>query len=119
MRVHCRTGFTLIEVLFAAFIFAVGVLALEAMAASALLRMRRSAQLSLAASVARARLELLASSRCANLSSGTDTVRSIASAWVVDDAVRAGIGTVNQTLRYSVDGAIRTDRYLASFPCAP
>lgn len=119
MQNKARPGFTLIEIVLAAFIFAVGVLALEATAASALLRMRRSAQLTLAASVARSRLEVLASSRCADLSSGSDTVRTIASAWIVEQSPFPGIAFVTQTVQYALDGSVRADNYVAGFPCLP
>lgn len=119
MRFALRRGFTLIEVLFASFIFGVGVLALEASAAASLQRMRRSADLTLAASVARSRLEVLASSRCTDLTSGSDTVRTVISTWTIEPASFASVRAVSQTISYSVDGAPRTDLYRAVFPCTP
>src|SRR5688500_18266101 len=112
MRTTHRAGFTLVELVIAAFIFAVGVLALEATAASALRRMHRSAQLALAASVARSRLESLAASRCAEIRSGGDTIRSIVSAWTAE-AVAPSLRSVTQTLTYPLDGSTRQDSYRA------
>lgn len=119
MRSVSRKGFTLVEVVIAAFIFAVGVLALQATAASSLLRMRRSANLALAAAVARSRLETLAASRCATLESGTDTVRTVVSAWVIEETVRPSMRGVTQTVSYTADGASRTDSYRAMIACSP
>lgn len=114
-----RSGFALIEVVIAAFIFAVGILALEATAVAALRTMRRSASLALAASVARDRLEKLASSGCANLASGADTIPPVISTWTIEPTLSPGIRAVTQTVAYPLDGAPRTDTYRAMFPCSP
>lgn len=115
---HSRPGFTLIEIVIAAFIFAVGVLALEATAVSSLLRMRRSSDLNLAALVARARLEKLAGSRCADLTSGTDTIRSIISTWTIEPTASPSIRAVSQTVNYTIDGKDRVDTYRSMVPCS-
>lgn len=112
-----RRGFTLLEVVLAAFVFAVGVLALEAAAINALRQMRRSADLTLAADVARARLETLASSRCSAVQSGTDTVRSVVSAWTVAPAA-GPVREVTQVIRYPIDGDHRTWSLRTSFRCS-
>lgn len=117
-RVRLHSGFTLIEVVIAAFVFAVGVLALEATAVGALRSMRRSSDFALAASVARARLERLAASRCADLSNGADTIRGVVSTWSLDPAASLSIRAVRQTVSYTVDGAVRVDSYRAMFPCS-
>lgn len=112
-----RSGFTLVEVVIAAFIFAVGALALEATAASSLRRMRRSAQLTLAAGIARSRLESLAGTRCADLRGGSDTVRSIASTWIVEPVAARALRSVIQSVSYQLDGAARRDSYRSLVPC--
>ena len=103
----------------AAFVFAVGVLALEATAMSSLRRMRRSAEMALAASTARSRLEMLAAARCAELRAGTDTVRSIISAWAIETAAVPAARVVTQSVSYKLDGKDRTDAYRAVVPCSP
>lgn len=118
MSLRSRSGFTLVEVVIAAFIFAVGALALEATAASSLQRMRRSAQLSLAAGIARSRLESLASSRCADLRNGSDTVRAVVSSWVVEAVASPTLRAVSQTVSYQLDGAQRQDSYRSLIPCS-
>jgi len=119
MRLAARPAFTLIEIVIAAFVFAVGVLALQATAASSLLRMRRSADLALAATVARSRLEALAASRCASLESGSDTVRTVVSAWVIEATGWPSLRGVTQSVSYTVDGETRTDSYRAMIACSP
>ncbi len=116
-RVRSRRGFTLIEIVIAAFIFAVGVLALEATAVAALRQMRRSADLTLAASVARARLEKLAASSCTELRNGADTTNSIISTWTIEPTASPSIRAVTQAVNYRIDGKDRVDTYRSMVPC--
>ncbi|MEX1186472.1 MAG: prepilin-type N-terminal cleavage/methylation domain-containing protein [Gemmatimonadaceae bacterium] len=118
MRVGSRSGFTLIELVIAAFIFAVGVLALEATAASSLRRLRRSADLSLAAAVARSRLEALAAARCTALASGNEDIRGVASSWTIEATPLPSVWAVSQTVVYALDGRLRTDTYRAMINCS-
>lgn len=115
---RARPGFTLIEVVLAAFIFAVGVLALEATAVTALRQMRRSAALSVAASTARTRLEKLAGSRCATVIGGADTINGVLSVWTVENTPSPSIRAVSQTVTYELDGADRSDSYRAMVSCS-
>jgi prepilin-type N-terminal cleavage/methylation domain-containing protein len=118
MRSEQRSGFTLIELVIAAFIFAVGALALEATAVGSLRRMQRSADLTFAASVARSRLEALASSRCDALASGTHEVRGVVSSWTVEPTSLVSVRAVSQTVAYTLDGRPRTDIYRSMVPCS-
>ena len=117
MHIGQRSGFTLIELVIAAFIFAVGALALEATAAASLRRMRRSADLSFAASVARSRLEALAAARCDAITGGTDELRGVVSSWTVEPTSLPSVRAVSQTIAYTVDGRPRTDTYRTMIFC--
>ena len=117
MRAHPPSGFVLIELVIAAFIFAVGVLALEATAAASLRRMRRSDDLTLAANVARSRMETLAASRCDFLDGGVDTIGPVVASWTVEQSGSALIRVVSQTISYQLDGATRADSYRSMVPC--
>lgn len=117
MRIGSRSGFTLIELVIAAFIFAVGALALEATAAASLRRMRRSADLAFAAAVARSRMETLAASRCDLLKGGVDTMGLVVSSWAVEQSGSAQIRAVSQTVSYQLDGVTRSDSYRSLVPC--
>lgn len=118
MRIDNRPGFTLIELVIAAFIFSVGILALEATAASSLRRLRRSADLALAAAVARSRLEALAAARCAALASGSENVHGVASSWTIEATPLPSVRAVSQTVVYVLDGRQRTDAYRAMINCS-
>lgn len=118
MDVRRRSGFTLIELVIAAFIFAVGALALEATAVASLRRMRRSADLALAASIARSRLEALAAARCDALASGTDVAHGMISSWTIEPTAIASVRSVSQAVTYTLDGQPRTDSYRSMVRCS-
>lgn len=118
MRFDSRSGFTLIELVVAAFIFAVGALALEATAVASLRRIRRSVDLAFAASVARSRLEVLAASRCDALSSGSNRLRGVVSSWKVEPTALPTVRAVSQTVAYTLDGRPRTDTYRSMVLCS-
>ena len=117
MRTTSRSGFTLVELVLATFVFAIGALALEATLAESARRMHRSSQLTLAASVARSRMESLAGSRCDVLRNGSDTTRSVISTWTVE-VVGPSFRSVTQTVSYLLDGAARQDSYRALVRCS-
>lgn len=112
-----RSGFTLIELVIAAFIFAIGALALEATAVASLRRMRRSADLAFAASVARSRLEALAAARCDAIASGTDELRGVVSSWTLEPTSLPSVRAVSQTVAYTLDGRPRMDTYRTMIFC--
>lgn len=118
MRSESRSGFTLIEIVIAAFIFALGALALEATAVASLRSIRRSADLAFAASVARSRLESLAAARCDALASGSDESRGVVSTWTVEPTSLPSVRAVSQTVTYTLGGDVRTDRYRAMVRCS-
>lgn len=85
-----RAGFTVVEVIAAIVLLAVGLLALAGLGVTASRVARQGAQQTLAASLAQSRFDSLASLPCATLASagpigGTSTVRGIRERWVVRD----------------------------------
>lgn len=85
-----RAGFTLVELLVAMMVFAVGMLGLAATAGSVTRMMGGAKRQTLAATVAQSRLEKIRSSPCASLVSGNETVRGITNTWTIT-AVTRGI----------------------------
>lgn len=83
-----RAGFTLVELLVAMMVFAVGMLGLAATAASVTRMMGGAKRQTLAATVAQSRLEKIRSSPCASLVSGSETVRGITNTWTITAATR-------------------------------
>jgi len=111
-----RAGFTLVELLVAMMVFAVGMLALAATAASVTRMMGGAKRQTLAATVAQSRLEKLRSSPCASLTSGTETVRGITNTWTVT-AVTRGV-TIKDSVSFPSSRNTRRSRvYQTSLSC--
>jgi type IV pilus modification protein PilV len=83
-----RAGFTLVELLVAMMVFAVGMLGLAATAASVTRMMGGARRQTIASTVAQGRLEKLRSSPCATLTSGSETVRGITNTWTITAVTR-------------------------------
>jgi prepilin-type N-terminal cleavage/methylation domain-containing protein len=112
-----RRGFTLVETIFAIFIFAAGALALAA-ATAVVIRMLAQANLrERAARVASNRLENVRSLSCGTARSGSELVQGIQSSWTVapSGALTAAVATVS----YSLNDGPRTDTYSLLFRCPP
>ena len=113
---HKRAGFTLIETVFAIFIFSVGALGFAATTAVIVRSLGVAAARERAARAASARLETLRSTAC-SAQSGSDTRDGIQSAWTVVAANNAV--SVTDRVTYIAAGSVRTDIFSAVFPCAP
>ena len=111
-----RAGFTLVELLVAMMVFAVGMLGLAATAASVTKMMGGAKRQTIAATVAQSRLEKLRSSPCTSLVSGTDTVRGVASTWTVTAAARSV--TINETVSWrAARNTTRSKVYQTTLSC--
>ncbi len=115
MKERHGTGFTLIEVVVAILLLAVGVLALAATTAVTVTRMSESGHLATAASVARGRAESSFAESCSAITSGAERLFDLRSDW------SASPGPVSTDLTQSVSfAAVRgdhTDSFLTSAPC--
>ena len=110
-----RAGFTLVELLVAMMMFAVGMLALASTAAAVTRLMGGAKRQTLAANVAQSRLERIRASKCTTLTSGADTVRGIISTWTVA-AVTRGVD-VTETVIYPTSNGNRTRTYKTTLTC--
>ena len=111
-----RKGFTLVELLVALMVFAVGMLGLAATAGSVTRMMGGARRQTIAATVAQSRLERIRSSPCASLVSGSDTVRGVISIWTIT-AVSRGVN-VSETVRYPTSrGGMRSKTYTTALSC--
>ncbi|HWE41785.1 MAG TPA: prepilin-type N-terminal cleavage/methylation domain-containing protein [Gemmatimonadaceae bacterium] len=111
-----RAGFTLVELLVAMMVFAVGMLGLAATASSVTRMMGGAKRQTIAATVAQSRLEKLRSSPCASITSGTETVRGITNTWTVT-AVARGVIIKDSVSFPSSRNTTRSKVYRTSFSC--
>ena len=96
-------GFTIVEVLVAIVIMALGVLGLAGTAGSVSRLIGGGAQQTLAANIAMSRFEQLRSTACSNVVAGTATMRGMTESWGVT-ASGASLYTVTDTVTYVAAG---------------
>jgi type IV pilus modification protein PilV len=110
-----RAGFTLVELLVAMMVFAVGMLGLAATAASVTRLMGGARRQTIASMVAQSRIERLRSSPCGTLVAGTDTTRGIVNKWTVQ-AVTRGVN-ISDTVFYASSRGSSKRVYKTTLPC--
>ena len=115
MHQHPRVGFTLIELVVALFVFAVGGLGLVATSAVIGRELGANATRERAARIAANRLEILAAG-CRNATSGSETIGRIESEWSVGFPDSSRISLV-ESVTYPTRRGGRTDIYRAILPC--
>jgi len=119
-----RPGFTLLEVLVALTLLGTGVLGLSASAALVSRMIGDGSRLTLAATIATARLERLRALPCANATSGSATTRGIDERWsVIAIGSPARALEVELSVAYRVrashaPSATRTQLFRGAVPCA-
>ena len=106
-----RNGLTLVEVVIAILVFAVGGLGLAASAAAVARQISTSTLRARAVSIARQRGEVAAGSSCGAVVSGTANVPAIRSTWTATGA------TLDQRIERTDSRGIFTDRFLSALPC--
>jgi len=105
-RRRSHSGFTVVEVLVAIVIMALGVLGLAGTASSVSRLIGGGAQQTLAANVAMSRFEQLRSTACANMAAGTATTRGMTEHWIVS-ASGTSLYTATDTVKYKAAGGRR------------
>lgn len=100
--VRARLGFSIVEVIVAIMMLAIGVLALVSSSTVVLRQLTTSSQRANATSVANQRLERLRNERlCASVVAGTGSTWGMAESWTVSEVVRNS-GQRAITVRYNV-----------------
>jgi prepilin-type N-terminal cleavage/methylation domain-containing protein len=127
MRPHldaCRAAFTLLEVLVALVVLATGILGLSASAALVSRLVGDASRLTLAATVATARLEQLRGLPCGSAAPGTAITRGIEERWAIApmSARPESALEVQLTMTYRLRanhgaGSVRVQRFRGAIPC--
>lgn len=112
--ISTRNGLTLIEVVVAVLVFAVGALGLAATSASVVRQMVSSQQRTRAARIAAVTREKLNASPCSS-SSSSESLWGITSSWTMNAG--ASRVTLDQTLQRRDFRGLHSDRFLAAAPC--
>jgi len=112
-----RRGFTLIEMIIAIIVMAVGIMGLAGTASYVATQMGGANAQTIAAGLATKVSDSLSARRCASLVSGTQTVRGVVVTWTVTDSTRTR--WVTETVQYKPKrGATKTQTYQVVIQCA-
>ncbi|MEO7368799.1 MAG: prepilin-type N-terminal cleavage/methylation domain-containing protein [Gemmatimonadaceae bacterium] len=109
-----RNGLTLIEVMVAILVFAVGALGLTATSAAVVRQMVSSEQRTRAAHMASTTKEKLNASPCSS-SSSSESLWGMTSSWTTN--ANASSVALEQTLQRRDSKGLHVDRFLSSAPC--
>jgi len=117
MTLSQRRGFTLVETIFAIFIFAVGALGLAA-TTGVVVRVLAEARLrERATRIAANKLETVRSLSCGMARSGSELVQGVQSSWTV--SASTPLTAAASTVTYSPNDGPRTETYSVLFRCSP
>ena len=114
MRTEHRSGLTLIEVIVAMLVFAIGGLGLAAGSAVIVKQIGLNNLRSNALTIARSRIEQAIASGCGSLGSGQERKLGIRSVWTVTGG---SAETLEQTLERQSTLGMHSDRFLSAIPC--
>jgi type II secretory pathway component PulJ len=117
MRASLRTGYTLIEIVVATFLFSVGGLALVATSAIVGRSLSVNAARERAGRIAATRLEILRAG-CRGAVSGREKVGRIESEWSVGFSDSSHL-RVLESITYPAQQGAHTDLYSGTVPCPP
>lgn len=117
MRTCFRIGYTLIEIVVAIFLFAVGGLALVATSAVVGSELNANASREQAGRIAASRLEVLRAG-CRSASGGHEAFGRIESAWSVEFPDSSRVSLL-ESVTYPTQRGARTDLYRATLSCQP
>ncbi len=109
MRSSRRSGFTLVELMVAVLILAVGLLAMASTAAVIIRQVGDAGRMSVGASVAQSRIEKLYAGDCKTAQTGSATTRKVSESWTVTPGTRSAAIVV--TVTYVTSKGSRTQSY--------
>ena len=114
---HCRDGYTLLELIVALLVFTVGGLGLVATSAVIGRELLANAVRERAGRIAASRLEVLAA-QCRTATAGRETLGGIRSDWSVSFPDPSHVSLL-ESVTYPTRRGGRTDIYGAMLPCGP
>jgi|SRR5688572_15259760 len=109
-----RNGLTLIEVIVAMLVFAIGGLGLAAGSAIVVKQIGMSTLRSNAVTIAKSRAERATAEGCGSIAAGEERRLGVRSTWSVSSG---SVVTLDQTLERQTALGMHSDRFLSSVPC--
>jgi len=115
-RSRVRRGFTLIEMIIAIIVMAIGVMGLAGTASYVAMQMGGGNAQTIAASMATKVADSLSARRCSALINGTQTRRGVTVTWRIDDSTRTK--WVREAVQYKPKrGPVKTVNYVVVVQC--
>lgn len=115
-RGSARRGFTLVEVIIAIMVLAIGILGLASTASYVSMQMGGGRSQTIAANMASKVLDSLSAARCPSIVGGSQTRRGVTVTWTVADSLRTR--WVDETVQYTPRrGPVKTVRYSTVIQC--
>jgi type IV pilus modification protein PilV len=111
-----RGGFTLVEMMVAVVILAIGLLGMVSTSAYVVRQMRGANQQAIAANVIQSRVERMRSVPCASIAEGKAITRGVAEHWVPRDSVNRVLRVVD-TVTYAVGASRKKMAFTIMVPC--
>jgi prepilin-type N-terminal cleavage/methylation domain-containing protein len=110
-----RRGFTVIEMIIAIIVMAVGVMGLAGTARYVAMQMGNGRNQTIAATFATKISDSLSARRCSSIVSGTATKRGVTITWTVADSIKTK--WVTESLQYTTKSGPKTVNYLTVIQC--
>lgn len=110
-----RRGFTIIEMIIAIIVMAVGVMGLAGTARYVAMQMGNGRTQTIAATFATKIADSLSARRCASIVGGTQTKRGVTITWTVADSTRTK--WVTEQVQYKTKSGAKTVNYLTVIQC--
>jgi prepilin-type N-terminal cleavage/methylation domain-containing protein len=110
-----RAGFTLVELMVAMMMFAVGLLALASTSAVVVSQMGDAGRMGVAASAAQTRIEKLRSGGCTTAQTGSNAARGVSESWTVTPMTRSA--RIDVTITYNTRRGLRSQTYRSMMRC--
>lgn len=114
MQTKRRNGLTLIEVIVAMLVFAIGGLGLAAGSAIVVKQIRLNNLRSNAMTIAQSRAEQAIASGCSAISSGEERKLGVRSVWSANGGAAV---TLDQTMERQTASGLHSDRFLSAITC--
>lgn len=112
-----RAGFTIVEVVVAVLILAIGMLALASTAATVTRMIGQGQRFSEASTVAVERFEIIRAQSCDAMASGSATEGSYALAWTVASVAGGNARSVTLTVTSPTGRGARVDTFVTTIAC--
>ena len=111
-----RRGFTVIEMIIAIIVMAIGVMGLAGTARYVAMQMGNGRSQTIAATFATKIADSLSARRCAAIASGSQTKRGVTITWTVADSIRTK--WVTEQVQYTTKSGPKTVNYLTVIQCS-